>query len=472
MDELRSLVGFSLQELELGLFQYAARTFAQWFVQVLEELDHVLLRSRDRRRYRLKGMETRTLQTLFGVDVTFRRRRYVDRTTGQSVFLLDQALKLPEQKQVSPGLTSWVLGQAVLSGAYRGAARSLKALYGHQVVSHESVRQVVLAMGKGLEEEQAKRLETPEGTRKLPILFLEVDGLGVPLQRSDGAKRVEEKLLTVHEGWRRRYPGSDSDEYELVNKRHYRTQARDFWDPASRFVYSLYDIDEDTVVVINGDRAGWIRQGVNYFPNAVYQVDAFHLMRELREIFGHDSPVVRELAEARKTDATGGAFVAKLAEASARLTDREKRRRCQAILNDLKDIPEAVVDYRVRLAARGISTEGLRGLGAAESQVDTFADRVKHRGRSWSRRGLAAIMEVLCWRNTGRLDQVMNRVEEFLARAELSLEDIKRQASSLAKRVAHEGLGVLQAAVPIADVGRNRSGGISRLMHRIISGTP
>ena len=97
MDELRSLVGFSLQELELGLFQYAARTFAQWFVQVLEELDHVLLRSRDRRRYRLKGMETRTLQTLFGVDVTFRRRRYVDRTTGQSVFLLDQALKLPEQ---------------------------------------------------------------------------------------------------------------------------------------------------------------------------------------------------------------------------------------------------------------------------------------------------------------------------------------------------------------------------------------
>ncbi len=66
----------------------------------------------------------------------------------------------------------------------------------------------------------------------------------------------------------------------------------------------------------------------------------------------------------------------------------------------------------------------------------------------------------------------MNRVEEFLARAELSLEDIKRQASSLAKRGAHEGLGVLQAAVPIADVGRNRSGGISRLMHRIISGTP
>src|SRR5690606_37825116 len=214
-------------------------------------------------------METRTLQTLFGVDVTFRRRRYVDRTTGQSVFLLDQALKLPEQQQVTPALTSWVLGQAVLSGAYRGAARSLKALYGHQVRSHESVRQVVLARGIGPRGGQARRRRPRRGRRQLRILCREVDGLGGPLERSDGAKRVEEKRLTVHEGWRRRYPGSDSAEYELVNKRHYRTQARDFWDPASRFVYSLYDIDEDTVVVINGDRAGWIRQGVNYFPNAV-----------------------------------------------------------------------------------------------------------------------------------------------------------------------------------------------------------
>src|SRR5690606_25158342 len=103
MDDLRGLAGFSLQELELGLFQYAARTVAQWFVQVLEEPDHVLLRSRDRRRYRLKGMETRTLQTLFGVDVTFHRRRYVDRTTRQSVSRLDQALKLRETTTVRPG---------------------------------------------------------------------------------------------------------------------------------------------------------------------------------------------------------------------------------------------------------------------------------------------------------------------------------------------------------------------------------
>jgi len=469
MDQLRSQLGFSLLELETALFEYMARQFAGLMAWALERIDDWLSNQRDSRRFRMRDKEPRTLQTLFGVDITFRRRRYVDRETGKTVYLLDEVLQLPSHRQVSPALASWALGQAVLANSYRGAARSLEALYGHQVVSHESVRQVVLAAGEGLEKEQAKRLEWPAGTRKVPVLFLEVDGLIVPLQREGGQRRVEEKLLTVHEGWQRRHPASD--EYVLVNKRHFRTQSKDFWELGSRFVYSLYDVDENTMVVINGDRAEWVRRGVKYFPKAIYQVDTFHLMRELREIFGHGSPVVQELAEAREEDVTGAAFMAKLAEACAKLTDPKKRQRCRALLEDLKDMPEAVVDYRLRLRAQGIPTEGLRGVGAAESQVDTFADRVKHRGRSWSRRGLAAMMEVLCWRNTQRLDEVMKRVEAFLVRTQVSLEGLKRQTKQVLQCVVNEGVEVLRAHVPITDAGRTRSGGLSHLMHRIISGT-
>jgi len=38
------------------------------------------------------------------------------------------------------------------------------------------------------------------------------------------------------------------------------------------------------MVVINGDRAGWIRKGLEYFPRAMYQVDRFHLKRDLRTL--------------------------------------------------------------------------------------------------------------------------------------------------------------------------------------------
>ncbi len=62
-----------------------------------------------------------------------------------------------------------------------------------------------------------------------------------------------------------------------------------------------------------------IRQGVNYFPNAVYQVDTFHLMRELRE---SSAMTARSCGSClRPGKRATSAFMAKLAEASARLTD-------------------------------------------------------------------------------------------------------------------------------------------------------
>src|SRR5690606_23595084 len=140
MNELRKKLGFSPQELDAGLFTWMARQCADVLVKALEQIDDWLAEQRDRRRFRMRDMQPRTLQTLFGVDLTFRRRRYLDRQTGKMVYLLDEVLQLPAQKQLSPALTSWALGQAVLSNSYRGAARSLEALYGHRVVSHESIR--------------------------------------------------------------------------------------------------------------------------------------------------------------------------------------------------------------------------------------------------------------------------------------------------------------------------------------------
>src|SRR5690606_4325432 len=140
------------------------------------------------------------------VWVHFRRRRYYDRVTKRPVYLLDEVLNLPPYTQISPALAGWTLAEAVMSTSYRSAANSLKALYGHPVISHESVRQLVLAMGRHLEEQKAEELRRAHGQRKVKLLFLEVDGMRVALQRDKKRRWVEEKLLTVHEGWRRRHP--------------------------------------------------------------------------------------------------------------------------------------------------------------------------------------------------------------------------------------------------------------------------
>jgi len=66
---------------------------------------------------------------------------------------------------------------------------------------------------------------------------------------------------------------------------------------------------------------------------------------------------------------------------------------------------------------------------------------------------------------------VMKRVEAFLVRTQVSLEGLKRQTKQVLQCVVNEGVEVLRAHVPITDAGRTRSGGLSHLMHRIISGT-
>src|SRR5699024_2611828 len=118
------------------------------------------------------------------------------------------------------------------------------------------------------------------------VLFLEVDGLNVHKQQSDRTRR-EVKSGVVHEGWEKRHPSSC--DYELKNKSYWQTleDGETFWESFSRYVYGTYDITDRTQVVINGDGAPWIRAGVDYFPNAIYPYDRYHLKPWIKEALGY-----------------------------------------------------------------------------------------------------------------------------------------------------------------------------------------
>ncbi|WP_368489231.1 UPF0236 family transposase-like protein [Clostridium sp. BJN0013] len=60
---------------------------------MLEKLDEVLFRDRDRKKYRYKIKREKTIQTIME-DSTFSRRYYINRYTCRGIFLLDQTLDL------------------------------------------------------------------------------------------------------------------------------------------------------------------------------------------------------------------------------------------------------------------------------------------------------------------------------------------------------------------------------------------
>ena len=127
------------------------------------------------------------------------------------------------------------------------------------------------------------------------------------------------------------------------------------------------------MVVLNGDRAPWIKKGLEYFPNAMYQVDRFHVKRDLKGLLKHDRKALRTGFNAfDKSDIEGLTKALKLAMKSA--PDVELKIKIAEFLGAVERMPECFRDYRVRLLEKGYEVPGLRGLGSAESNVDKFSD--------------------------------------------------------------------------------------------------
>lgn len=460
MEEFRSLCPYSFKQLEYTLLRKLGEAFAQVLAEVLWQYDCLIMERRPER-FQVKQVRSRTIETLLGVPVVYQRRLYYDREERRYVYLLDEVLGLEANETISPGLREAVVTLGVECSSYRQAAKALAGIYQHPVVSHETIRRSVIAVGQITAAAEERQRAISSGSRRVPMLFLEVDGIYEHLQR-DRQKFVEERVLIGHEGWE-----ADGKRRRLRNKITFRSQAasgEEFWEVASEHLYSLYDLDEQTLVIINGDRAGWIRQGQKYFPNALYQVDRFHLVRELVRIFGvANKKVLREIFRVIDKDPTGQAFL----EALERHRDKvakEKLGAFDALVNDLRPIAECVCDYRVRLRAKGQSTEGLYGMGAAESQMSCLADRTKHRRQSWSRVGLASLMQLLCAKLAGKLEAVIRASKGVLvelAEVEERIEEAKRE---VVESMREESPGIKQSHPPILDAGRGRSGGLARVL--------
>jgi hypothetical protein len=460
----------SLTDIEMIFLHVMGVVLSDLMAETLEELDARILGRRDKTRYELVDIRSRIIETVLGQPVTFKRRYYRDRETGEYVFLLDQQIGLDRMTRTSPALHDLMIRAGTMEASYRVAAENLARIVGSRITTHETIRQYVLKAGRLSDSLDEELIEKADGKRKVDMLFIEADGIWMHLQRAK-KRSIEEKLMTVYEGWVPR-EGNPS-EFSLKNSSMWSSheQAEDWWDRASRWVYGKYDIDPDTTVVLGGDRASWIRQGTRYFggKHVLYQVDRFHFTRDIRRIFGKDSEAAAKVMSAVDQDPTGQLLMRSLAEARP-FALSHKRKDLDALISDLSTIPDCVCDYRVRLRAVGMDTSGLRGLGIAESQVNRVSNRTKKQGRSWATRGLKGIMSMQCARFSGNLNRVLKLMPNSAKVPSIS----KAEASKVATQVIHavfeswprrQGLHP-----PIMDSGRTASGGMSHLFHQLLNG--
>ena len=460
---------WTFDDLEQQMWEFHMETFRHAMVEILSMMDDHLMATRDQARYQYKEKKARTVVTRLG-PVTFKRRYYWDTKEHVWVYLLDQALALDPRGQISAGLRELAVFWATQGPSYRDAAKRLQDLFGHRVLSHETIRQLLLAASDALQKDDP----APVPRKEVDMLFIEADGFWTAFQRQgcETRRKRETYLVVVHEGWQRRQGTGAKTDYRLLNPLYIPVisgSLEDIWEQVWTAVAQRYKNLSATQVVINGDLAAWIRSGVGQFTCALYQYDRFHLKREARKVLGSDALHRHDaLVQIDQNNPQGLLYVLRQAEKAAQ--DPEQKDALARFAQLVATHQEAVVDYRIRLKEAGLEVpDTWRGMGAAESNVDRFKLRTAKRGRAWSFKGLQAILHLLGRFYEGTLPQELKRAARFSATKLQSEELPPLSAGKVAKTVGHETLGVPRAGFPALARGTE---GYAKLFRRMIHTCP
>jgi hypothetical protein len=369
-----------MEELEGMLFHLLQEQFAAGMKRILEAIDRKIMEQRDKTRFRLKDAYEIDMDTLFGT-VTFKRRIYWDRQKKKHIYLLDQMLQYDGQKKISPCLEEIAVSFASQGPSYRDSADRLEKLLGYRPLSHEAIRGRLIVEAESLSPKPIKR-------KAPPVLFIEADGLYTKLQQSK-AKGLEHQMAIVHEGWEK-----EERRIRLKEKKHYLHERGDFWEGLGRFLTQHYELDGDTWLVVNGDGAAWIKECQSYFHKCFFQLDRFHVVRELRSYVGHLPETWRRIRKAL-AEYDVGTLLTELKQVADTDIPAEKRAAFGQYVRYLQRNREHLRDYREVLRQAGLETAGMRPMGSAEAQMRVMAKRTKRGGYSWSKRGVRAMLKTI-----------------------------------------------------------------------------
>jgi len=391
-------------ELERGVQILTQQVAGNLLGAILEAMDQELMAERDKS-LRLVGTRSRTIQTLFG-EIKIKRRLYRNTETNKAKFLLDETIGLPAYERISGNL-SRMCQLISLDVAFRQAAEII-SLMAPRVSATTVWQHFQQAGAEAAKEAQTKRQAVfedgvvPDGTRRPPELYIEADGVAIKLQRAN-TKQAEVRVVVGYEG--KENAGTKEKPRRFLKERHQvagLVSGKAIWEEASATFGEVWDMTDIPSVHIGGDGAEWVKEGQEYFPNATYHLDPFHLKKRVTEALGYDTSARGALARALRDNCKSKAEETLRLAAKARKGAARKRVRNLAayILSNWEGIQA--------------NLEG-PSLGTIEGHNwRIVARRMKRRGARWGLKGgnymprLLALREEGCLKNFLKHAQPMN----------------------------------------------------------------
>lgn len=173
--------GVTFKGLEKNIYAWICQIGRQFTSEFLERYDQMLMRERDKSRYRHKGTRQTTIKTVYG-EVTYSRVVYeVTKEDGSRrfVYLLDETLELDNVGLLSTNMAE-LLVKDITELSYHECAAKVSEMTG-QTISPMGGWNVIQALGDKVCEEEKELVELHKtghvhGEKEIPVLFEEAGG--------------------------------------------------------------------------------------------------------------------------------------------------------------------------------------------------------------------------------------------------------------------------------------------------------
>ena len=455
--------------LEKKIFKFVCNFGCLIIKLILESYDRKIMKARDTKKYRHKGLRKNTIKTVMG-EVEYVRAMYEVEEEGikKRVYLLDEKLHINTEGKASENLIEKIVETVPITDSYRKAETVLKETT-NATLSFEWIRNIVVKIGDKItkkEKEERKMLDKGqlvEGLKEIIVLFEEADGLWINLQGKDRKERLEKnkkkcekenkefnpkqkvktelKLHVMYEGWKK-----DDKRHPLINKQYIAgmMKPKEIKKLRDARVYQQYDVEKIKLRIVNGDGAKWTK-GITA-KGGIYQKDQFHIMQEIvRDVPKEYRNIIEELVKTKQYDKIEKAIEGLKVELGGEYKAVKKLNTLQSYLSsgleryqDIVEVPEA--------------PEGMeyRNMGTQESQIFSKLKKRFCSGRkAFSEHGANALAKICVLSEKFSLEEletpipIDTSVEDWIKEIEENVRKNKtRKDSFVATEKTKEGFGI------------------------------
>ena len=430
--------GVTFKEIEKEIFELVCEAGRELTKDILEKYDQHLHTTRNKSELRDKGCRRSTIKTVYG-EVSYDRHVYQtcdEYGIRHYVYLLDDNLSLNRIGLISENYVELLIS-SITETSYRNCAERVSETTGLSI-SHTGVWNVIQTLGEKLEDDEKELIEADKnkkikGSKEVPVLFEEADGVWLNLQGKDRKQRrypkAEMKAAIAYDGWADKGSGRYSLDGKIVTAGF--NKAADFQRIREAMIASEYNLDDVQIRILNGDGASWIKKTRD--KETVFQLDPFHRNKAIRENISRRKAIqdVMELLEKEQIEE----MFEYLTIYKDSLTDDVEIEKAENLIRYLSANKEGLLSYKKRGLDMPECPKGLvyKNMGTMENHIwSIIARRMKHNHTSWSIKGGNHLAKILAKKCSGKLYEVTEQLRIPIFEEE-TFEEIKGDILQAAK---------------------------------------